>query len=265
LNGNTVSSILKALQKLETDSNSFRSWKMNVRSAGKINRRPGGILFIGILLLLAILAFAGGAIYFRIPDGTMNNFVSSALHKYLSQPGQDTVQPMHRKRPEPQKKPVQRAAPSPGIRAVAQTGGLSDSPPLVGDIPDNRLADTVPEEPQQFSSMRVDKEKTMQKEPDLHTARLKTQQVQSPKPPATAVPETHVSKDASSPPIVHDPSISLQAIAWAEDPQDRIVVINGQILREGESLEGVIIEGIKEDRVIVRKGIESMTVLFRNK
>jgi len=260
-----VSSILKALQKLEADSNSLRSWKMNGRTAGKINRRPRGLLFFGTLLSLAILAFAGGVIYFRNPDGTMNNFFSSAFRKYLSQPDQDTMQPIHRKMPEPQKRRVQRATPPPGTRAGAQTGGLSGSQPLAGDAPDNRIADTVPEKPQQSPSMRIDKEKPIQKRSDLHAAQLKTQQVQSPKPPAPAVPETHISKDASIPPIVHDPSISLQAIAWAEDPQERIVVINGQILREGESVEGIVIEGIKEDRVIVRKGIESMTLLFRNK
>lgn len=283
-----MSSILKALKKLEADSNSFRSWKMNVRTAGKTNRRRGGILFFGSLLSLAILAFAGGVIWFRMPDGTMNHLISSALHKYLPQPEQETMQPIHRKMPEPQKKPVQRAAPSPGTRAVSQTGGLPDSRPPSGDILGSRRADTVPEKPQPSSSNRVDKAKPMQKGPDLYAARFKTLPVQRPEPPATTVPETHTGKDASSPygdadsrkgfeipetptskvapgpPIVRDPSISLQAIAWAQNPQDRIVVINGQILREGESVEGIVIEGIQEDRVIVRKGVESMTVLFRN-
>jgi hypothetical protein len=60
-------------------------------------------------------------------------------------------------------------------------------------------------------------------------------------------------------------TLSLQAIAWSHNPKDRIAVINGHILREGESLEGITINVIEKDAVIVTEGLNTITLEFRIK
>ena len=55
----------------------------------------------------------------------------------------------------------------------------------------------------------------------------------------------------------------LQAVAWSRDPEKRVAVINGRVLREGSSVEGLRIEKIEEDRVIFRKGNSSFELVLR--
>jgi hypothetical protein len=57
--------------------------------------------------------------------------------------------------------------------------------------------------------------------------------------------------------------LRIQAIAWSSDPQERIAVINDRILREGESMEGVLVTHIGKDEVVFRKGSEQWRQLFR--
>lgn len=259
-----MSAILKALQKLEADSNNFQTWKINVKTAGGKTRRLKGLLFFGTLLSLAILAYAGGFIHIRMPVGDVHSLVSSVFRKYLSQPDEDAAQPMPRKNPGVPPQPTQRMKTSPDARAVARKSSLPLPAPFTGGAAGSRLAKPIPKETQRIPSAQIDKQKPTHKKQDLHAARLSVPQVKRPNPSNPVVHKTIIKKDAPPLPMLNDPSITLQAIAWAEDPKNRITVINGQILREGESVDGLIIDGIKEDRVIVRKGIESMTLIFRN-
>ena len=59
--------------------------------------------------------------------------------------------------------------------------------------------------------------------------------------------------------------LELQAIAWSSDPKSRIAVINGRVLREGESFESVLVTHIGKAEVIFRKGSEEWKQLFRLK
>ena len=259
-----MSAILKALQKLEADSNSFQTWKLNVRSAGRRTRRLKGFLFFGALLSLAILAYAGGFIHIRMPVGDVHSLVSSVFREYLSQPDKDAAQPMPRKNPAPPQ-PTQRMKTSPGAQAVARENSLPQSEPFTGGAAGSRLAEPIPKEMQKVPSAQIDKQEPAYKKPNLHAVQLSAPQVKRPNPSNPVVHKTTIKKDAPPLPMLNDPSITLQAIAWAEDPKNRIVVINSQILREGESVEDLIIEDIKKDMVIVRKGIESKALIFRNK
>jgi hypothetical protein len=56
--------------------------------------------------------------------------------------------------------------------------------------------------------------------------------------------------------------LKLQAISWASAPGDRLAVINGNIMREGASLEGYSIIQIDRDEVVVRKGSEQWKLVF---
>lgn len=59
--------------------------------------------------------------------------------------------------------------------------------------------------------------------------------------------------------------LKLQAIAWARDPKSRLAVINGRVIREGESVDRVTVLHIGKDEVIFKKGMESWRQLFRLK
>jgi hypothetical protein len=56
--------------------------------------------------------------------------------------------------------------------------------------------------------------------------------------------------------------IEVQAIAWSNDPKSRLAVINGLILREGESIDNIIVMHIGKDAVVFRKGAEGWKQMF---
>lgn len=56
--------------------------------------------------------------------------------------------------------------------------------------------------------------------------------------------------------------LKLQAIAWSSDSKDRIAVVNGRILREGSSIEGVLIIEIDKNDVSFQKGGEQWRQKF---
>lgn len=54
--------------------------------------------------------------------------------------------------------------------------------------------------------------------------------------------------------------LKVMAIAWSNDPQRRLAVVNGQIVKEGELVEGYNITQIRKDDVIVNDGSQSWRV-----
>ena len=81
------------------------------------------------------------------------------------------------------------------------------------------------------------------REPDLDTSPAET----FPKA-AVKAPETHQTAPKDN------AGLTLQALVWAEQPEDRFVVINGSILREGGIINGSTIARIEPDYVSIRSG-----------
>lgn len=54
----------------------------------------------------------------------------------------------------------------------------------------------------------------------------------------------------------------LQAISWSKEPKDRIAVVNGNIVREGNTIDGYSITRIDKDEVVVRKGLDEWKLVF---
>jgi type II secretory pathway component PulC len=63
--------------------------------------------------------------------------------------------------------------------------------------------------------------------------------------------------------VENDSILKLQAIAWSDDPQSRIAVIDGQIVREGETISGASIIHINENEVIIKENGEELRLLFK--
>ncbi len=76
-----------------------------------------------------------------------------------------------------------------------------------------------------------------------------------PKPAALKQPDTLKQ--------VLDSELELQAIAWSIDPNERIAVINGQIVKEGESIEEFFIVRISSESVVVKRGAKEWELIFR--
>jgi len=61
---------------------------------------------------------------------------------------------------------------------------------------------------------------------------------------------------------LNDSKIKLQALAWSSDAARRMAVINGRIVREGESMDGYQIDQIRQEDVVVSDGQESWSLEF---
>jgi hypothetical protein len=78
------------------------------------------------------------------------------------------------------------------------------------------------------------------------------------RPPATRTPEDNLSP-------LDNFKLKVMAIAWQADATRRIAVINGHIVKEGESVDGYTITRIRKDDVIVNDGSRSWRVEFNLK
>ena len=89
-------------------------------------------------------------------------------------------------------------------------------------------------------------------------------------PPRTApVPERPAAARAPAVPArspedslsrLEEGKLKVMAIAWAEDPGRRIAVVNGHIVKEGESVDGYTVTRIRKDDLIVGDGSRSWRV-----
>jgi hypothetical protein len=57
--------------------------------------------------------------------------------------------------------------------------------------------------------------------------------------------------------------MKLQALAWASDPGKRMVVIGGQVIREGDDVNGYDVVKIMEDKIILQQGGQYYRLAFQ--
>jgi len=81
----------------------------------------------------------------------------------------------------------------------------------------------------------------------------------APSKPAAKAQKTSTAKTYAK---LNDSKIKLQALAWFNDAARRIAVINGRIVREGESMDGYQINQIRQEDVVVSDGRQSWSLEF---
>ena len=74
-------------------------------------------------------------------------------------------------------------------------------------------------------------------------------------------------KSAKTAPIatydrLNDSKLKLQALAWFDDADRRMAVINDRIVHEGESVDGYQVTKIRQEDVIVKNGGKSWRLEF---
>lgn len=63
-------------------------------------------------------------------------------------------------------------------------------------------------------------------------------------------------------PRLDESKLKVMAIAWADDPARRIAVVNGHVLKEGDSVDGYRIAQIRKDDLLVSDGGRTYRVEF---
>ncbi len=143
--------------------------------------------------------------------------------------------------------PIEMAAPRPDAwDAAAQ-------PPTRGtDGPDARV-DNMPSSPDMSPAMVKEALEPSLPPPEV-LPEIVEEDINPPPPPPDAAPEAPEPSAPTVVPSLNDPNITLQALAWTAEPERRMVVINGSLLREGDSLGPYTVGRIEKEQVVLLKG-----------
>jgi len=262
-----MSNILKALKRLETEpsnSDELPSMSKQTRSrwfAGRTRRRVRILWMLFIVLLLSVSA--GGFFWYRNPN-VADLFLSSTrtVVKDSTIENNKIVRKIPTTRPKAPDKAVQ-------TDSISKTQGNQQSQPAKGTpktpppLRNRRPVATTPkrspvpirapveakQNPIPASTTQVPKNSAARR-PSLDSRTPK----ETPPPPSEAKP---------SPPNLADSSYTLQAIAWSKNPDERLAVINGLVLREGDGIEGITVTQIGTNEVIVQKESKLWKLVFQ--
>lgn len=83
-----------------------------------------------------------------------------------------------------------------------------------------------------------------------------------PAAPAAAADNRPAAKPAATYDRIEDSKLKLQALAWSDEVTKRMAVINGRIVREGESVDGYRVIEIHEEEVVVNQDGKSWRLEF---
>ncbi len=238
-----MSSILKALKQLESESDAQRpaaglpgAWRDRPTTGGapppsrfrKINRRLilGAGIGIGIVVLAVVFLFGN-----PVPESPD----SAPVAYRVSAPVPPQPPP-----PAESSQTIQRTLP--GTNSLPQSVGKVPAPPGAEPPP---APQTLPQQGSDLSERAA-----APKPPEARrTIAVANTPQRRPLPQARA-PETAPQPTAPRAPERSDPRISVQAIAWSQEPAQRMAVINGNIMLEGESVEGIQVKTIEKDGIV---------------
>jgi hypothetical protein len=256
-----LSSILKALKKIEREfpeKSEIRSWQQEINTQKIVHKRMKDNLrftkHFFIFLAAIILAAGGGLVLGRKPWEKVPSLVAktetlppkSSNHTGEKAVGQNQSQKLnHAKRNGEKITAVSQAANKVYHSAMKPLGNRQVLANKMEIKPEKPLTHTEKETTGQNS---INKDRVTNKNTEKSEKITKAKRFAS-----IPVKQTGESR------------LELQAIAWSSDPKSRIAVINGRVLREGESIERVLVTHIGKAEVIFRKGSEEWKQLFRLK
>jgi hypothetical protein len=283
-----LSSILDALRKLEAESpdpSSNGAWQQPAEGPKTVYPRiknihripPMGLILSGIALLLILFAIFGLA-WFRHPQP-----------KPVSSSGPADPTP-GRKAAVSSNQTAQKASPlikaSPSSSVPVEGGHLK-----IGSTPATKASPNIapgitPKKKQQANfkppvsesghQAPLDKVKTGKPQPAKTVIRrpLASQTPRQPltdEPKTTTIPSplkvqipTPAAPDIAIKPYQGHTPIKLQAIAWSDNPTQRLAVINNTIAREGQWIGDILLVRIQPDKIIFQKGSERWELRFRH-
>lgn len=240
----SLSSILKALKKVEESgqaeanqdspplmygaASSRSSWRQKIWRFGQ-NR-------VYFLMLVVGLAVAGAAYYWWSAGGVSPPSAGPAKEVRAQLPQRAAESP-----PQAVSPPVRTAQPKPtpppGQTPETATGSVQ-APPPTSRVRPREVPASPPPEPRSSPA----------RGPQSSPERVDTSR---PSPPRAA--EDNLSR-------LDESKLKVMAIAWTAEPSRRLAVVNGHIVKEGESVEGFNVTQIRKDDIIVNDGGRSWKV-----
>ncbi len=254
-----MSSILEALKKLEAespDSHSAGLWRWSAGSATaayprirNIRRINPKVLILSSIALLLILIAIFGLTWFRRPQpipisssGPVDPTPARKDTISSKQTTQKNTAPLIQVSPSsgaPSNVPLSKIVPLPAT-AAPPTIALVTPPPM------SQKAAVKPPVPEPVRQPRTDEPKT----PMAPSSKAQTA------PPAAPT--------IAAKPYHGDTPIKVQAIAWSDNPAQRLAVINDTVAREGQFIGDILVVGIQPEKIIIRKGGVMWELIFRH-
>jgi hypothetical protein len=259
-----LSSILKALKKIEESAPPEESLNpaqaLNPRTVFGQRHRRRWLTSKTICMGLAAVAVLAAGILIR---GWMLAEADPRGGKPVTAAADSTPAGAHAFRAKlPDRKT---AAPSPPVAAPlppGQAASVAAPAPIPEDAPEAPAAQRLPPPAQAAKPAARTLPKEAPHAPSAERPSALAQRVAPARetaapnrPPATRTPEDNLSR-------LDDSKLKVMAIAWHGDATRRIAVINGHIVKEGESVDGYAITRIRKDDVIVNDGSRSWRVEF---
>jgi hypothetical protein len=236
-----------------------------------------GLILSGIALLLILFAIFGPA-WFQRPHPKP---VSSSGPADLT-PAQKA--PVSSNQTAQKASPLIKAAPSSDVPVdgehlkIGSTPAPESSSTIAPGIPAKKKqqANLKPPVSESVRQTPLDKVKTDKPQPAKTVVRKPTvsQTLRQPltdEPKTTTIPSplkaqipTPAAPDIAVKPYQGDTPIKLQAIAWSDNPTQRLAVINNTIAREGQWIGDILLVRIQPNKIIFQKGSERWELRFRH-
>jgi hypothetical protein len=250
-----LSSILKALKKLETEQarqDMVRSLSKTVHLQKANSGKPRSFSWIikgsGVIVLSAMLG-AGGVIGL---SRVMKKDAKIAVGEVSEKSEAPVAVSINSDMPVKKNNPLEKE----GVKAVKPEGSVKKQAPPPGPMILPNVPAAKLHEPDDTTAILSRKNSVSKKEKNEAGA------AHQPEPASPRVSSVSGSKEEEIK-ILQDSDLKLMAIAWSAVPADRIAVINGRIIREGESIDGVFVSRINENEVILQKKDELVKLIFR--
>jgi cytoskeletal protein RodZ len=258
-----LSTILKALKRIDQTTASpddLQAWPPKIDPPKTVKARVQKIWLyrkICLALILTVVLIAAAWLAYSHKDWLASRVLpqktppKTPVHQAKIDPGSNqSISAV------PQKKPTLN-------RQNVRSGTESAPHPAGADQTPRRLPRVPPSQKSQINRIFASSGKSQSPAENSNTSRLpvadstKSLQRETRPAPAAGTPEKSPSQGARSYRRLDDSKLDLQAIAWSKDAKRRIAVINGHIVHEGESVEGFLVNQIRQEDVVVNDGTES--------
>jgi len=265
-----LSSILKALKRIEGQSpppekfpalpesvDAKQAVSTNARKRWRLRRVITSSLVLLIIVITAVVVFQQR----KLITAKIFPPPPPATHPQKNQAAGEKSKMFRAKIPPATVRQAPKKSAAPGQKTKKTRTINRSTPSRVKD--EGQSAGSMPAAASQKPPNRVIQHKPAptKSPPEKYTPSKKSiagKQRASSKPDAAAVRKTKAITYAK----LADSSMKLQALAWSKDAARRMAVINGRIVREGESMEGYQIKQIREEDVVVSNGQQSWSLEF---
>ena len=252
-----MSSILEALKKLETESPGTPGaglWRWSagstiatyprIRNIRRIH--PKGLILSSIVLLLILTAIFG-LTWLRRPQPVPIISSEPVDPTPSLKDAASSIQTTQKNAvPLIQIPTFSSAPPNEPSLIIVQPPATADPPTMAHKTPP-----PIPQKAEVKPSVAVHLQRPLTDEPKI------------PKAPVSSK-ATLATSAGTAKPYHGDTPIKVQAIAWSDDPAQRLAVINDTIAREGQFIDDILVVGIRPEKIIIRKGGIMWELIFRH-